>query len=234
MKPKESGKNRKYSEYFTHRRKSIAIKANALKGKKTIRKLEKEFAIFKKNIMNAPELKDDIHTINLILLLKRYNNLPFIKESPEDAHYDKQDYDLELLTKKIFTELHIQRLFWYFFSYLKISENNILMLIPLLKYEYYPAKNYVCKEGDRADYIYFLLAGKILFKKNFVSLDSTIKTPHEIDQGFCESGGYFGEWDIIYERKTKLSAYCIENCHIIKIDRENFKIYFEQNFLYQF
>lgn len=231
MKAKELIKKRKFSDCFLRRRKSNISLLNSSE-KKNIRKLEREFNIFKKNILNSPELKDDIHTINLILLIKRYDNLSLVKESSDDVLYDKQDYDIELLSKKILTELRIQRLFWYFFSYLKISDEKILSLIPLLKYEYYPMDSYICKEGDKADFVYFLLAGKISFRKKIVFYDNiTMKKTNEIEQYIFENGSYFGEWDIIYERKTKLSGYCIKNCHIIKINRETFKTYLEQNFL---
>ena len=54
------------------------------------------------------------------------------------------------------------------------------------------------------------------------------RIPQYIEKFCLSDNAHFGEWDIVYERKKKTTAFCEEDCHIISIDRDIFKEYLEQ------
>ena len=41
----------------------------------------------------------------------------------------------------------------------------------------------------------------------------------------------FGQWDILYERKRKLSFHTLNDCHLITIEKEIFKRFLEEKIL---
>jgi hypothetical protein len=48
-----------------------------------------------------------------------------------------------------------------------------------------------------------------------------------VEKTVLGEGSHFGDLDIIYDRKKKLSAFCVEDTHIISVDKETFKDLFE-------
>lgn len=71
--------------------------------------------------------------------------------------------------------------------------------------------------------MYFILKWKISFSKKVNSLD--FDEGRDFEQYKMGEEQYFGEWDIVFGRKTKVSALCLENCHLIFIGKDAFQRY---------
>ena len=185
---------------------------------------DKELLILKQKLFDDEELKNDYNAINLIYLINQLNgaipkNYFDVKDPNNDALY---------ITKKIFKILKNYKLFFFFFSHYKIEDKALIKLIPLLEYHYYPKNNYIFREGDNSSKMYFILKGKISFSKKINSLE--FDKPQDMEQYKMGEGRYFGEWDLVFCRKNKVSAFCLENCHIISIRKENFQKYIQEKF----
>ena len=174
--------------------------------------------------MENDELKDDNNAINLIYLINQLNG------AVPKSYFDIKDPNNDALyvTKKIFKILKNYKLFFFFFSHYKIDDKSIIKIIPLLGYQYFQKNNYIFKEGDNSSKMYFILKGKISFSKKVNSLE--FDKPQDVEQYKIGEGKYFGEWDLVFGRKNKVSALCLENCHLIYIGKEGFQKYIQEKF----
>ena len=187
---------------------------------------EEELREFKIKLKCDEDISNSRILIQFLSLLKLLNGInPFINYS---TYYIKETTKIIVLKTikklmKLFTQMDI---FFFYFKYYRIDEKIIQKLIPNLKYIFYPKNSIVFKEGEYSTKFYFLLKGKISFKKKI----AVLSTPHPqyIEKFSLGDNTHFGEWDIVYERKKKTTAFCVEDCHIIYIDREIFKEYLEQ------
>ena len=185
---------------------------------------DKELIILKQKLLENEDLNNDHNVINLIYLIHQLNGaIPKtyfdIKDPNNDALY---------VTKQIFNVLQEYNLFFFFFSHYKIDNKSIIKLIPLMGYQYYEKNTYIYKEGDNSSRMYFILKGKISFSKKINSLE--FDEAKDVEQFKMGEGQYFGEWDLVFGRKTKLSALCLENCYIIFIGKEAFQKYIQEKF----
>ena len=186
---------------------------------------EKEIRDLRFKLRNLPELSKEQNLIQLILFLKTLNGInPLINSS---TYYISEDTKFEALQiiKKIIELLKNINIFLFYFKHYRIDDRYVQKIIPNFKYNHYKKNDIVFKEGDPSNYFYFLLKGKISFKKK--TLLVTEPEPQLIEKFSLEEGSHFGEWDIIYERKKKTTAICVEDSHIISVDRDTFKDYFE-------
>jgi len=187
---------------------------------------EEELREFKVKLKCAIELKKEITITQFLILLKTLNGVnPLINYS---SHYIKETTKIIALKtiKKILDLFKQMNIFFFYFTYYRIDEKIIQKLIPNLKYTFYPKDSIIYKEGENSTQFYFLLKGKISFKKKISTSRSS--KPKFIEKFTLSDNTHFGEWDIVYERKKKTTAFCEENCHIISIDRDIFKEYLEQ------
>ena len=176
----------------------------------------------KRNIISLPELSKNNNTINIILSLFLFNANLMIN----DNNISKKEQKLELLKKELFKNIKNHDAFHFFLYNNKIDDKTLMKLIPNLKYEYILKNTNFSKEGDNSSKMYFILKGKVSFRKKINSLKSPKIT--DIEKYSLEDYQNFGQWDIIYERKRKLSFYSLENCHLISIEKEYFKKYLEE------
>ena len=185
---------------------------------------DKDLISLKQKLHDTSELKNDINAQKLIFLIYQLNG------AIPKSYFDINDPDNDTLyiTIKIFKILNNYKLFFFFFSHYNIDEKVILKIIPLLRYKFYPKNEYIFKEGDNSSKMYFILHGNISFIKKVNSLE--FETAQDVEQYKKGDGQYFGEWDLIYGRKTKLSALCLDNCHIIYIEKETFQKYIQEKF----
>ena len=210
--------------------KSVRKKLNKSYLTKALKELklceEEELREFKIKLKKCKELSNERNIFQFLILLKTLNGInplanyttSFIKETTKI---------IALKTIKKIMELFTQMdIFFYYFKYYRIDEKIIQKLIPNLKYDFYPKNSIVFKEGEYSTKFYFLLKGKISFKKKIQS--GTHHNPKYIEKFSLSDNTHFGEWDIIYERKKKTTAFCEEDSHIISIEREIFKEYLEQ------
>ena len=187
---------------------------------------EKELREFKVKLKLCKELSKEKNILYFLILLKSLNGVnPFINYS---SYYIEESTRVSALKtiKKIMALFNQMNIFFFYFKYYRIDEKIIQKIIPHLKYTFYPKDSTVFKEGDFSTQFYFLLKGKISFKKKIIS--STLPHPKYIEKFKLGDNTHFGEWDIVYERKKKNTAFCEEDCHIIAIDRDIFKDYLEQ------
>ena len=189
-----------------------------------IRNTDQELKLYKKSLSNSKELCNDNNALDLIFLIKQLNN------AIPKMYFDINDpnNDTLYITKKIFNILKNYKLFFFFFSHYKIDDKSILKIIPLMFYEYYPKNSYIFKEGDNATKLFFILKGKISFRKKMNLLE--YDTPKEVEQYKLGEGRFFGEWNLVYNRKSKLSALCLENTHIIFIGKDTFQKFIQEKF----
>ena len=189
-----------------------------------IRNTDQELKLYKKRLSNNKELQNDNNALDLIFLIKQLNN------AIPKMYFDINDpnNDTLYITQKIFNILKNYKLFFFFFSHYKIDDKSILKIIPLMFYEFYPENSYIFKEGDNATKLYFILKGKISFRKKVNLLE--YDTPQEVEQYKLGEGRFFGEWNLVYNRKSKLSALCLENVHIIFIGKDTFQKFIQEKF----
>ena len=178
----------------------------------------------KRKLRDYPELQDEINTIKLIIAIKSLNGI----NPHNNTLNDEQKYMALNLVKKIKELLEVHRFFYFYFLYYKIEEKQIMKIIPSLRYEFVKKGGTLFKEGDMTTKFYFLVKGKISFRKKLMLINEINEAENtEIERAFAEDGSHFCEMDIIHERKQKTTAYCIENCHLIYIDKDTFRHYLE-------
>ncbi|OHD66634.1 MAG: hypothetical protein A2176_05050 [Spirochaetes bacterium RBG_13_51_14] len=84
--------------------------------------------------------------------------------------------------------------------------------------KYYGVKfkkgDYIFREGENADVMYMIHKGKVQISKGTGSFDEKIRILGE--------GEFIGEMAVINEMPRSASAIALENCTLIKMDRESF------------
>ena len=214
MKKKTSSTRAKSSNKFLNKNKLSEIK---LSNEEVIRELK-----FK--LRGHIELSKEQNIIQLIILLNTLNGInPFISSS----YFISDETKLEAIQiiKKIIELMKKINIFLFYFKHYKIEEKIIRRIVPNFKYNFYKKEEIIYKEGEPSNRFYFLIKGKISFRKKTILVDEP--EPKMIEKFTLGEGAHFGEWDIIYDRKKKTSAVCIEDSHIISVDKDTFKDYFE-------
>ena len=182
---------------------------------------ENDIRELKFKLRSQKELKKEQNLFLLIILIQTLNGInPYINSSSYSISEETKFEAIQII-KKIKELLKSINIFLFYFRHYKIDDKIIQRIIPNLKYDYYKKDEIVFKEGEPSNRFYFLLKGKISFKKKTPIV--TESEPQLIEKFCLEEGTHFGEWDIIYERKKKTTAFCIDDCHIISMDRETFK-----------
>ena len=216
-----SNKKSKNSSVF---KKNLAKSSN-IKVKEYQLTSNLEIRKFRLTLRNNLELLKEPNLIQLILYIKTLNGINPLNMN--SSYYMKEETKSEalIILKKIIELLRQINIFLFYFKHYRIDEKIILKIIPNLRYSFYQKNELIFKEGDISNKFYFLIKGKVSFKKKIILLSE--HEPKFIEKQVLEEGSHFGDWDIIYDRKKKTSAFCVENCHIISVDRDTFKDYFE-------
>ena len=126
---------------------------------------EKELREFKVKLKLCKELSKEKNILYFLILLKSLNGVnPFINYI---SYYIEESTRVSALKtiKKIMALFNQMNIFFFYFKYYRIDEKIIQKIIPHLKYTFYPKDSTVFKEGDFSTQFYFLLKGKISFKK---------------------------------------------------------------------
>ena len=130
---------------------------------------EEELRQFKVKLKTSKELSREQNIIHFLIYLKTLNGVnPLINYS---THYIKESTKTIALKtiKKIIDLFRQMDIFFFYFKYYRIDEKIIQKLIPNLKYTFYPRNSILFKEGEFSTKFYFLLKGKISFKKKIYS-----------------------------------------------------------------
>ena len=172
-----------------------------------------DYFTLKRKLLISNGLKKDIQSLQLILDIFLYKAYSLIKNNDEIIRPIKKD--LFLLIKNHDT-------FRYFLYNNNIDDNTLLKIIPHLKYKHFIENEIIFKEGEDSLYMYFILKGKVSVMNGSKKLNQ-IKVIKEKEN--------FGQWDIIYHRKRKLSYYASEECHIIYIDKHIVRKYLQEKII---
>ena len=165
--------------------------------------------------------KNDPDTLKLIELIKLYNELKS-KKDINYTSYDQDEINPKFILKNIVKNLKLHKGLYNFFSYYKINDDKILSkLPPFLQFFHFEKNRCIWEENDNSDKIYYLLKGKLSFKKN-------AGTILEKEKYKLNENNIFGMLDILYERKRKLSCLCLSECCCLCFEKEFFKKYMEE------
>ena len=176
---------------------------------------DEELKDFRLRLRSCKELSKEPNIIQFLIQLRTLNGInPYINYTTHFIKESTKNCAARIIKKimELFTQMDI---FFFYFRYYRIDEKIIQKLIPNLKYTYYQKNSIVYKEGEYSTKFYFLLKGKISFKKKIYTAGSG-HTPQYIEKFTLSDNTHFGEWDIVYERKKKTTAFCEEDCHIFR------------------
>ena len=156
-------------------------------------------------------------TIKLIKYIKLYKEMNTKKVHDEEGETMKK-----YLIDKIVLLLKSNRGFFNFFSFYQINEKAINRLARGLHFVQKEKDDCIYYENDNSNKVYFLLKGKLSFKKY-------LDTPYERDAYQMSENNIFGMFDVLYERKRKLSCLPLEDCSYLSFSKDIFKLYMEEN-----
>jgi CRP-like cAMP-binding protein len=97
-----------------------------------------------------------------------------------------------------------------------LSEEQIDILRPIIEDVRFDEHQVIFRQGDKADYLYFVLEGKVSIQFN--PEDGPVLTVSEIDQG-----GVFGWSSALGSACYTSSAVCTECGHFIRMEGEELK-----------
>ena len=203
--------------------KSLYLKENQLEVFLSSEKEIREFRFDLKT--HHPELAKEENIIQLLVNIKTLKGInPLVNNN---VFYISEETRSEalLIVKKTLELLKQINIFLFFFQHYRMDDRIVQKIIPNLKYNFYKKDELIYKEGDSSNSFYFLIKGKVSFKRKVILVNE--QEPRFVEKTVLEEGTHFGDLDIIYDRKKKLSAFCVEDTHIISVDKETFKDLFE-------
>ena len=201
------------------------------------RKIRSRFSIIKRD---SKTKDNDNNYITKISIKKLYE---IFKESPEDfaiiksliklnniSNNKTSDHERKNeLISSILENMKKKNLFFFFLNFYKINDDLLKKIIPHLKYEHCQKGAHIYNENDFSFKFYFLIKGSISFHKNEIVIDSQKNTAIiDVEKFVLGPDKYFGEIDLIYDKKKSMSAFCKTECHLITISKEKFKKYLEE------
>lgn len=212
--------------------KSFISKRSGIKSsyiKENLRELflsnEQEIRAFRFDLTSHhPELAKEENIIQLLVNIKTLKGInPLVNNS---LFYISQETKSEalLIVKRTLELLKQINIFLFFFQHYRMDDRIIQKIIPNLKHNFYKKDELIYKEGDASNSFYFLVKGKVSFKRKVILVNE--QETKFVEKTVLGEGSHFGDLDIIYDRK-KLSAFCVEDTHIISVDKETFKDLFE-------
>ena len=201
------------------------------------RKIRSRFSIIKRD---SKTKDNDNNYITKISIKKLYE---IFKESPEDFAIIKSLIKLNNISNNktsdherknelilsILENMKKKNLFFFFLNFYKINDDLLKKIIPHLKYEHCQKGAHIYNENDFSFKFYFIIKGSISFHKNEIVIDSQKNTAIiDVEKFVLGPDKYFGEIDLIYDKKKSMSAFCKTECHLITISKEKFKKYLEE------
>ena len=210
---------------------NLKKKAITLKKKYTISQvLPKDFDLNKKlnqikedNFNNRidklrEDFKEDEKNFNILYPILKLSDPNLSKSETEERN---------LLISEIFEGIKYKKCFIYFLTFYHINDNILKKLIPSLIYERYEKDKYIFKENDTSEKLYFIFKGNISFIKK-ENTNEDIPNFEEIEKFVLGEDRYFGETDLIYDKRKRFSAHCISDCHLLTVEKDIFKKLLEE------
>ena len=141
---------------------------------------------------------------------------------------NKDKEDKNALINRIYDNMKKKNLFFFFLNFYKINDETLKKIIPHLTYEYHQKNSHLFEENDFSIKLYFIIKGFITFHKNEILIDSQKNSSIvDVEKFILGPDKYFGEIDLIYDRKKSMSAFCKTECHLITLNKEIFKKFLE-------
>jgi len=165
------------------------------------------------------------------------------KESPVDFNIlhsliklsnntNKKNIDNEQkneLISIILENMKKKNLFFFFLNFYKISDDLLKKIIPNLNYEYYPKGGHLYNENDFSTKFFFIIKGFVTFHRNEIIFDEEKNSSIvDVEKFILGPDNYFGEIDLIYDKKKSMSAFCKTECHLITLNKKFFKKFVEE------
>ena len=122
-----------------------------------------------------------------------------------------------------------KNLFFFFVNFYKISDDLLKKIIPNLNYEYYPKGGHLYNENDFSTKFFFIIKGFVTFHRNEIIFDEEKNSSIvDVEKFILGPDNYFGEIDLIYDKKKSMSAFCKTECHLITLNKKFFKKFVEE------
>ena len=164
--------------------------------------------------------KDEPLTLELLQSIKLLKEINIKKINPQKTD-DNNETKIKYLINNIVKLIKSNRGLYNFFAYNKIDDKILYRLAPIIQFQQKEKDSYIWEENDNSTKVYYLLKGKISFRKNMGGFQDKEKF-------ILNENNIFGMLDIIYERKRKLSCICLTDCSYLYFEKDFFKKYLEE------
>ena len=122
-----------------------------------------------------------------------------------------------------------KNLLFFFLNFYKINDDLLKKIIPNLNYEYYPKGGHLYNENDFSTKFFFIIKGFVTFHRNEIIFDEEKNSSIvDVEKFILGPDNYFGEIDLIYDKKKSMSAFCKTECHLITLNKKFFKKFVEE------
>ena len=133
------------------------------------------------------------------------------------------------LVKVILDNMKKKNLFFFFLNFYKINDDLLKKIIPHLNYEHYLKGGHLFNENDFSTKFFFIIKGFITFHRNEIIFDEDKNSSIvDVEKFMLGPDNYFGEIDLIYDKKKSMSAFCKTECHLITLNKKFFKKFVEE------
>ena len=133
------------------------------------------------------------------------------------------------LVKVILDNMKKKNLFFFFLNFYKINDDLLKKIIPHLNYEHYLKGGHLYNENDFSTKFFFIIKGFITFHRNEIILDKDKNSSIvDVEKFILGPDNYFGEIDLIYDKRKSMSAFCKTECHLITLGKKFFKKFVEE------
>ena len=117
----------------------------------------------------------------------------------------------------------------FFLNFYKINDDLLKKIIPHLNYEHYLKGGHLYNENDFSTKFFFIIKGFITFHRNEIILDKDKNSSIvDVEKFILGPDNYFGEIDLIYDKRKSMSAFCKTECHLITLGKKFFKKFVEE------
>ena len=133
------------------------------------------------------------------------------------------------LVKVILDNMKKKNLFFFFLNFYKINDDLLKKIIPHLNYEHYLKGGHLFNENDFSTKFFFIIKGFITFHRNEIIFDEDKNSSIvDVEKFILGPDNYFGEIDLIYDKKKSMSAFCKTECHLITLNKKFFEKFVEE------
>ena len=202
--------------------KKILYSSSSLFLKKTKRNSIVDLTKLKYDLFQNIEFNLSKNAKDLLYLIAELNGI----NSDDDFYIeDNCENNNKVIINKILYQLENYDFFFFFFNRYNIENDTILKIIPYMYPMILKKNEKIFNEGSSCSKLYFLLKGKISFKKkSYYGKD--------IEEFSIDKEGYnFGQWELINNRFHKYTAICKETTYIIFIPKDIFIKYIRDKIL---